>query len=747
MQIIGYADRFSVEPGETLDFMVSAETDTYEAAIVRLIQGDDRPEGPGYLEEEVPSGVAGSYSGQQQVIRPGSYMRVQTDAQLDLRAGLTVQCWLFPTDPKRGPQGIVTQWSDQTEPAWGLVVDDAGCLALWLKNDQGELTAVRCDLELRQNLWHFVACTYDPQTGLVRIVQDLVAPPWSIGERRAAVEETLAHNTAMSPPELPVLLAAFHETTTSGEHEVAGFLDGRLDAPKIFARALSADEVSTLARREPHPPGLAAHWDFSQDMGSAKIQDISGNAFHGTLINAPMRAVRGSNWDGTETTFRLAPDQYGAVHFHRDDLEDAGWEVNFSLQVPAEWPSGVYAARLRGADDEEYVPFFVRPRRGTRTAPVAFIVPTLSYIAYANEHYYRFPFQDWSRTSDRPIALSDHDRYIEAHPEVGLSTYDLHADGSGTACYSSRLRPILNMRPKQVQYWTRAGRHFVGDLYLVSWLEHFQHEYDVVTDEDLHNEGVDLLERYRAVILGHHHEYWTWNMRQALGAYIDAGGRVMNLGGNQLWWVVGIHEEKPHLIEVRKEDFTYVEPIWGTHPAERYLSTTGEQGGTWRLRGLDPAQLLATSFSGEGWDVATAFYRKPDGNRPEVAFIFDGIGEDEPIGDFGLAMRGAAGDEYDRVYFSLGAPPHTLTLAASAAHSDRDTKSGFAYQPREDESERVRTDLAYYEMENGGAVFSAASMCWDPALPWNGYDNNVSRITNNVLKEFLGRPSALGPAN
>lgn len=45
--IVGYADRFRVEPGETIRFMVSSESPSYRADIVRLIHGDPNPEGPG----------------------------------------------------------------------------------------------------------------------------------------------------------------------------------------------------------------------------------------------------------------------------------------------------------------------------------------------------------------------------------------------------------------------------------------------------------------------------------------------------------------------------------------------------------------------------------------------------------------------------------------------------------------------------------------------------------------------------
>jgi N,N-dimethylformamidase len=38
------------------------------------------------------------------------------------------------------------------------------------------------------------------------------------------------------------------------------------------------------------------------------------------------------------------------------------WEADFSWTVPPETPSGVYAARLRGANVEDHIPFVVRPR-------------------------------------------------------------------------------------------------------------------------------------------------------------------------------------------------------------------------------------------------------------------------------------------------------------------------------------------------------------------------------------------------
>ena len=49
---------------------------------------------------------------------------------------------------------------------------------------------------------------------------------------------------------------------------------------------------------------------------------------------------------------------------------------------------------------------------------------------------------------------------------------------------------------------------------------------------------------------------------------------------------------------------------------------------------------------------------------------------------------------------------------------------------------RVRADMVFYETPNGGAVFSTGSITWCGSLSHAGYRNDVSRITDNVLRRF-----------
>ena len=143
----------------------------------------------------------------------------------------------------------------------------------------------------------------------------------------------------------------------------------------------------------------------------------------------------------------------------------------------------------------------------------------------------------------------------------------------------------------------------------------------------------------------------------------------------------------------------------------------------------------------EGFDENSYFVRLPDSFDPRAAFIFDGVGPEEKIGDFGV-LGGAAGYELDAADKNLGTPPHALILARSVEHtnvfllSPEELLAGF---PGQDaiENPNVRAEIVYFEAPKGGGVFSTGSITWAASLCHNGYQNNVARITGNVLKRFI----------
>ena len=476
---MGYADRFSVAPGGTIGFKVSTDFANYEASIVRLIHSG--VDGSEFKMETVDA--ARKQSGRKQIAYAGSYAKVEHAAALNLTGSFTLQAWIWPTTPEIGEvQGIISKWSQEGGApdfvGYSLAISEAGNLGLFMgdklavkRGDQFSVARIYSGAALRARQWYFVAATFDAETGIVALYQQPLsnfAMDASAVMRQQTTEfEALARNDA------PLLIAATHLETV-GKRDVAGGLyNGKIDSPRIFSRALSADEIEGLRQGgDPAEIGgesLVAAWDFSTDMASAKVSDTGGNGLHGTVINMPMRAVTGHNWDQSVYDFKSAPEQYGAIYFHDDDLEDAGWETDFAWTLPEGTRSGFYAARLKAGDQEEYLPFFVRPKRGTATAKAAILVPTMTYLAYANERMKSFPIHEAAFTEPEDRQRSAR-RVSGSAPEFAMSIYDLHSDGSGCA-YSSRLRPIVNMHPNYRMWLVGGARHLAAELNLVDWLE------------------------------------------------------------------------------------------------------------------------------------------------------------------------------------------------------------------------------------------------------------------------------------
>ena len=268
--------------------------------------------------------------------------------------------------------------------------------------------------------WHFVAAVLDVERQVVRLVQEPLRP--ALLSRGAADVESKLDLEATHDAQAALTIAGFYDRREDGALVVRGHYNGKIEAPRLFASALGPEQIEALRLgtdpAEIRPDVLVGAWDFSRDISSARARDTSGNGLDGEVINLPMRAVTGRSWTGREIDWRRAAHEYGAIYFHDDDLENANWGVDSELDIPDGFRSGVYALRLRAGAAEDYLPFFVRPRRGTATAPIAFLAPTNSYLAYANEHF-ASGIPGWKTDRGRIYIVYGKPDEIETHPSGG----------------------------------------------------------------------------------------------------------------------------------------------------------------------------------------------------------------------------------------------------------------------------------------------------------------------------------------
>ena len=75
-KIVGYSDVISLRPLEKISFMISSDRKikSIYSRIVKLIQGDTNPKGPGFKEEELSDYKIKKHKSINQKIYSGSYI-------------------------------------------------------------------------------------------------------------------------------------------------------------------------------------------------------------------------------------------------------------------------------------------------------------------------------------------------------------------------------------------------------------------------------------------------------------------------------------------------------------------------------------------------------------------------------------------------------------------------------------------------------------------------------------------------
>ncbi|MGH1493154.1 MAG: N,N-dimethylformamidase beta subunit family domain-containing protein [Acidimicrobiales bacterium] len=728
--ITGYCEPWSLRAGESISLMASSHLPCdAELSLVRLHCGDPTRSGPGFNEEAVlhpdlaGGGQPTTVALHEQPLRPGSYGNVDLDG-LSVTEAIGLRFSLMVTRPAE-PQTIAT------------LIGDSLILQVNLENGLLRAKAGATDLALRPsaleaNRWYEVELTCDLAAGTI-VANATTRPSASPGRDLVQPNgDQIRQPLSIGPSKLGRLIL--------GGDDAGGGFDGRIAKPQL---TIDSTELE---------------WDLAQEIDGPTMVETSGNHRHGELRQLPTRAVTGPDWDGSHQRWTDEPRHWDAVHFHKDDMYDAGWAETTQITLPNNLPSGIYAFKLRADPDstevqsadeaernaglyEDRIPFFVRPAVGAATADVALLMSSATYLAYAN---HRMLFEGADFIVGRNRLRPEHE-YIRQHPELGRSMYEKHPDHSGVM-FSSRRRPVLNLRPGA------DGWNFTPDTDINAFMEHelgrMGKTHDVIADEDVHWDGLAALEPYRVIVTCSHPEYWSTAMLDALEQWQRGGGRLMYLGGNGFYWRVSFSEKWPGAMELRRAEDGVRN--WQTGNGENYHAWGGEYGGMWRRNGRPPNELVGVGFAAQGFARASHYDVNPDSlegssgdtggpDSSRAAWVWDGVEiEDGRIGTSGLG-GGAAGQELDRYDTRLGSPGHAVVLASATEFGPdmvrtKEEFEGSVSYPTPDPY--VRADIVFYETPNGGAVFSVGSISWFGALARNGYDNDVAKMTANVLHRF-----------
>ncbi|MFC2967734.1 N,N-dimethylformamidase beta subunit family domain-containing protein [Acidimangrovimonas pyrenivorans] len=714
--VVGYTDPMSVEAGGTLKLKVSTTADRVRLGVRRVASGSwSAQAGPDVtlvhaegFEDRVLDGTLHS-------VPLGSYAQAPVSEAFRRSEARSFGLLLMPTARHGRVQALVQFYGPHGRRLGGLALDAGGHLAI-VGADGAPL--LRSAAPLVRGQWASVGAGFSGTTGGVELA---VAPLFG------------AATVSRGDVALDGLAAA--ETLTLGAAVAAGgaaqVADARFADPLLttatageIATALASGTQGWRHLSRAHGAGaVLSRWDFSQAPERARVSDVGPGRCDAELVNTPSRVITGPFWDGSAFDWRLRPEHYNAVHFHADDLSDCGWPDAALLDIPADCPSGLYGAELKTEKGTDVVPFVVRARPAERE-PVALLLPTFTYLSYGNA-------PPAMRGPDHGIAAYPDEAPIDGHPGFGRSHYDRHDDGA-PVMLSSRLRPVTSMRFGSLPWG------ITPDTWLYTWLRDRFGQIDLLTDEDLHRDGLDALSGHRLVITGNHPEYYSTEMLDALEAFCDGGGRMMYLGGNGFYWRVSVSDTVPGQIEVRRtEDGTRA---WIAEPGEGHHQMDGGYGGLWRRLGRPPNRLAGVGFAAQGFDASGHYHVRPDARSGPGGFALEGVGDD--FGQHGWLGGGAAGQEIDRVEPRLAPDAEVHVLASSTGHppSMLRTKEEMLSFVMPFDDPKARADVAIRFAGASGAVFSVGSMAWVGALLDGGDTagrNDVARMTENVVRRFL----------
>ena len=702
--LIGYSDRLSVRPGETISFKVSSESAaSFTASLFRSYSSDPNPKGVGIFEESAEQFFpAQSFKSRKQKHYPGSYAISKDQVLLPINTSFKLSINFFNTLSKNNAQTLI----------------NINNLKLFISKEskitcEFSDTILTISKTIKIKKWYNLELNFNAQKNEVFLKQTNI-------QNNLLEEEVISSFDPqhLKPVNGKVFLAASKENNL-----VKDYFNGKLENPKILIQNNNTFDIF-------------ADWSFSENIPSTNIKDFSNNQNDLKIVNFATRGVTGSNWDGSEMSWKHKPNHYGAIHFHEDDIYDFKWEDDFSFNVPKNMPSGIYVMRLKCNNNEDNIPFFVCPPKNKVTARLCVIIPTFTYVVYGNharpdyKKSWENKIKEWNAYPHNP---SNYKHY-------GLSTYNFHSDGSGI-CHASHLRPLLNLKVGYLTFGLSACsglRHFQADSHLFSWLHNKDIQFDVLTDQELHHEGLGAIEHYSAVMTTSHPEYHTKETLNTFHSYKDKGGNLIYLGGNGFYWKVCLHNENNKIIEIRRAEDGI--RAWASEPGEYYNAFDGSYGGLWRRNGIPPQKLTGVGFSAQGQFTGSYYKRKNfDKNNN---WIFKDVKE-EKIGDFGFSGGGAAGYELDRADYNLGTPENSQILASSEGHDEdyvlvpEEHLTHITTVPGEPLDKLLRADMLYFENNNGGKVFSAGSITFCGSLPYNQFKNNISTLLENIVNEFL----------
>lgn len=278
------------------------------------------------------------------------------------------------------------------------------------------------------------------------------------------------------------------------------------------------------------------------------------------------------------------------------DSNGCGWPVSFTIPVDAAWASGFYHLTLTaiGAPANRatgHAGFVVRAADGARKRALL-VLATNTWNAYNTWGGCSLYTGGKQVSFDRPfgrgqihrVEVERDDRKSRPvrwgeEPDIEGDAYNAWRHANGYAAFAGSAG------------WFTFERRFV------EWAERAGYGLDFAVSSDLARVP-GVLDGYDVVIGVGHDEYWSMAQRDALEAYIAAGGNYATFSGNTCFWHVRLEDDDRSMV-CHKYSAHLSDPVLGT-------ADESKMSGMWAdpVVGRPEAALLG---AGSAWGLYSRY--------------------------------------------------------------------------------------------------------------------------------------------
>jgi hypothetical protein len=440
--------------------------------------------------------------------------------------------------------------------------------------------------------------------------------------------------------------------------------------------------------------------------------------------------------------------------------EGCAWPETFAFTAGTDWPSGYYRVQLRAGELSAEHFFLVRATNPGAGSGHVLVLATNTYQAY----------NSWGGLNlygnDASLAESP-DQLVNRPTPASIVAWDrpysrcLVASPLPTRIPTSLRRGMHEPigLPDAIEALLTAGASiwdmpagFVNkwEHQFAAWAERAGIALDYLAQSDL-DADPNVLDPYPCYLSVGHDEYWTWEERDAVEAFVDAGGRAAFFSGNTSYWQVRF-ERGGRAMAGYKFTAPTDDPVLGTDRQSRLTSIWSDP-----LIGRPETQMTGVSFSRAGYarvgyalSHGTAGYTiyRPDHWSLAGTDLFYGdvIGDESALVAYetdGCAFRFEDGlpvatseDGAPEAFEIVGVAPASLgepEITPASGLLGRDDAAFVASRLFDGDTERaLRGHATFGSFRRGrGEVFTAGTTEWAWALAAG--DRFIDRITRNVL--------------